>query len=370
MSEPIRVLQVMASLDRAGAEAVVMGWLRSIDRTKVVFDFVVNEGGPYAFEKEAIELGCRIIPAPKFRGWNAGSYALWWGKILTDHPEWRIVHAHHTLPAVIFLSIAHRLGLVTIAHSHTAGRDKSLAGIVRTALRWPLRFIADIHFACSREAALWMFGRRASVRLMPNGIDTERFAFHPDSRLRVRREMGFAEELVVGHVGRFSAPKNHERMLKIFANLSKHEPRARLLLVGDGALRGRIEQDVRALGLEEKVTLAGVRADIPALLSAMDVFLFPSHFEGLGVALIEAQASGLRVAASDSVPSVAKVTDLVSFLPLSAPDTVWVDAIIASAQPSARASGAAEVRAAGYDSTDAAREIQTLYLGLQPSQES
>lgn len=365
MTEPIRVLQVMASLDRGGAETVVMDWLRRIDRTKVTFDFVVNEGGPYAFEEEAIGLGSRIVRAPVFQGWNALGYATWWRNLLTKHPEWQIVHAHHTTPAFIFLAVARRLGRRTIAHSHTGGRDASLKGAARTALSWPLRFVAQTHLACSTLAGTWMFGRRTPARVIPNGITAERFAYSLANRERTRRELGLQDALVVGHVGSFSKPKNHARLLRVFSALVKREQRARLLLVGDGGLRDQIEQDIRSFDLEDKVLLVGVRRDIPELLSAMDVLLFPSHYEGLPVAVVEAQATGLPCVVSDSVTPEVALTDLVSFLSLGQSDNVWAQEVAeTSTRLVARSSRTQEIRSAGYGAAEVAEEITDLYQSV------
>lgn len=365
MPEPIRVLQVMASLDRGGAETVVMDWLRRLDRTKVTLDFVVNEGGPYAFEQEAVELGSRVFRAPLFQGWNVASYALWWRRFLVDHPEWAIVHAHHTVPAATYLGVARKLGRVTVAHSHSAGRENTLLGVMRTGLRWPLRYIPDVHLACSNLAGTWMFGRKAGARVIPNGIETERFAFDAQARVQGRSELGLDETLVVGHVGSFSFPKNHGRLLRIFAAIAEREPRARLLLVGDGGRRSWIEHDVRVRGLEDKVLMAGVRKDIPAVLSAMDVLLFPSHYEGLPVSVVEAQASGLQCVVSDAVTPEIALTDLVSFLSLDESDEIWAAKVLLEAgSRSSRRSRVDELREAGYDSAQVAAEMQRLYLEL------
>lgn len=366
MNEPIRVLQVMASLDRGGAEAVVMDWLRSMDRSRVQFDFVVNEGGPYSFEEEAEELGSRIVRAPRFRGWNAASYAIWWRNTFASHPEWGIVHAHHTVPAFIYLSVARRLGRATVAHSHNAGRDRNLDGVIRGVLRRPLRLVAETHLACSEDAGDWMFGKNTNVRVVHNAINTAKFAFDEEDRLRVRRELNWEDAIIVGHVGSFMRQKNHSRLLQIFAEFWEAEPRARLLLVGDGGLRSQLQRQAGELGIDDNVLFVGVRKDIPALLSAMDIFLFPSHYEGLGVALIEAQASGLPCLASDVIPRDAKLTDLVSFLPLDAPDSLWVDAARQSLGRGPRKSHAEEVKAAGYDSNATASEMQNFYQTLQP----
>lgn len=364
MTEPIRILQVMASLDRGGAEAVVMNWLRQIDRSKVTFDFVVNEGGPYAFESEAIELGSRVLRAPRFRGWNSVSYAVWWRRFLAEHQEWKIVHAHHTAPAAIYLAVARNLGRFTIAHSHNAGRESGPLGVVRQALHLPLRVVADSHLACSAVAGRSMFGERTTVQVVPNAIKVERFAFTPSERDRIRLELGWQDALVIGHVGRFDPQKNHARLLRIFAGLAHNEPRARLLLVGDGLLRPQIEQDIASLGLEGKVVLTGVRTDIPELLSSMDVLLFPSHFEGLPVTVVEAQAAGLPCVVSDAITDEVALTELVTFISLNHPDVAWVRGVQEAASCQGRASRTREIRSAGYDSAEVAAYMQRLYMEL------
>lgn len=365
MTEQVRLLHLHASPYRCGAKAVLMDWLRRIDREQVMFDIVINDDQErYAFEGEAVELGCNIIRAPRFKVWNALSYALWWYRGLSRHPEWQIVHAHHTLPAFIYLPIARALGRVTIAHSHTAGGDRSLDGCVRVVLRWPLRFVAQVHLACSRLAGSWMFGRRVVARVVNNGIELERFSFDPISRNRVRQEFGLTSALVVGHVGSFSHPKNHSRLLRIFAEVVVGDPAARLLLVGDGGLRPQIEADITSLGLEDHVVLAGVREDVPALLSAMDVLLFPSRYEGLPVTVVEAQASGLPCVVSDAVTDEIALTDLVRFLSLNELDEVWSKTVLDASQAGERKSKIKELRDAGYDSAQVAQQLQDLYLEL------
>lgn len=369
MAEPIRILQVTASLDRGGAETVVMDWLRHIDRKQVMFDFVVNDDkDAYAFEHEALALGSQVVRAPRFKLWNAFPYALWWYRLLKRHPEWQIVHAHHTTPALIYLAVARALGKITIAHSHTAERDPSLAGRTKVVLRWPLRHVAQVHLACSRLAGDWMFGRHTTTRVLHNGVALDRFGFNPNARTEVRAALRLADPPVVGHVGSFSSPKNHARLLRIFAVVLAREPKAQLVLAGDGSLRSQIEQDISSLGLEDHVILAGVREDIPELLSAMDVLLFPSHYEGLPVSVVEAQSTGLPCVVSNALPSEVGLTDLVRFVSLDEPDEAWADTVLQMAATPGRRSRIDELQKAGYNAAQVAKEIQDLYLDLALTQ--
>lgn len=365
---PIRVLQVMATLDRGGAETVVIDWLRHIDRNQTIFDFIVNDGeGPYAFEEEALRLGAVVVRAPRFKLWNLIHYSGWWYRCLRAHPEWGLVHAHHTVPAFVYVLVARLLGRTTIAHSHTGGHPGKVGRWARSGLTWPLRRVAHIRLACSRVAALWMFGSRSGAQLVPNGVELDRFRYSPEERSRIREELGLDGEFVVGHVGRFAEPKNHSRVLRIFASLLLLEPQARLLLVGDGKLRSSILHDIRSLELDEHVILVGSRADVPALLCAMDVLLFPSFYEGLPVTIVEAQASGLPCVVADSVTDEVGLTDLVRFISLATHDNVWVDALLETRR-SARRSRVDELRVVGYDSTQVAQEMMQLYLELLDAQ--
>lgn len=366
MSESIRVLQVMSTLGRGGAETVVMEWLRRIDREQFSFDFIVNDDGiEHAYEREALDLGCRIVRAPRFKLWNLFPYITWWYRCLKLHEEWRIIHAQNTIPAFVYLSVARLLGRTTIAHSHAAGGLQGrLLYRLKELLLLPLRWIAHVRLACSRAAADWMFGDKTSARVIPNGIDLARFAYSIDARLATRNQLGLTSEFTMGHVGSFHEPKNHTRLLRIFAAVLEHDPSAKLILVGDGHLRRQIEGEIAALGISGAVILTGLREDIPDVMAAMDVLVLPSHYEGLPVVLVEAQASGLPCVVSDAVTREVALTDLVRFASLSEPDDSWADAILDTRSSGVRRSRIEQLRIAGYDSAQVARELQDLYMEL------
>lgn len=245
-----------------------------------------------------------------------------------------------------------------------AGLQSGVRSWVIRMLWGPLRWIAQVHLSCSRAAGEFMFGRRSKTRVVPNGVDLARFVYSPANRLATRRDLGLTDFFVVGHVGGFSEAKNHVRLLRIFADVLKRESSAKLLLVGDGPLRGEIEADIATLGIGDAVVLAGTREDVPDLLATMDALLFPSLHEGFPVALIEAQASGLPCLVSSAVTREIALTDLVRFVALDEPDDVWVDAVLAMQSIQGRSSRAGDLTAAGYDSTQVAQEMQTLYLDL------
>ena len=365
MSEQ-RILHVLASLDRGGAESMLMNIYRRIDRTSVQFDFVVNERPQqYAYEAEIGALGGRVFRMPKASSRQCIAYGRQWHQLLAEHPEWQVIHGHHTSPGVVYFSQAHIMGRQTIAHSHTAGADSSIKGLAKRFSRYPLRYQADHLFACSRAAAKWMFGRQAyRAHIVKNAIDIGLYSFSSDRRLQVRTKLGVHAKLVVGHVGNFLPPKNHEFVLAVFAEILKRRHDSVLLLVGDGPLRRRLARSAIALGVASNVIFAGSRTDVPDLMQAMDLFLFPSQYEGLGMALVEAQASGLPCVVSNTIPEEATVTDLVTAMSLSTAPSKWATAALDSYQRCHRRNRDSELSAAGYDDRRVAAWLSTFYAGI------
>lgn len=364
-SYPIRILHVLGSLDRGGAEAMIMSLYRSIDRSKVQFDFVVNDrDAPYAHEAEIEKLGGRVYRIPAYTGFNSFHYYSTWMKMLDAHPEWKVVHGHHTSPAFLYLNAAKKKNRVTIAHSHIASHGKKIKSYLKIASRFPLRYFSDYLFSCSDAAAKWMYGDKSDKAIvLKNAVDAKAAKFDVGIRKEKRQELSIENQFVVGHVGRFERQKNHDFILDIFYSIKKKRPDSVLLLVGDGSLKSHVVEKIYEMGLEDSVKLLGVRADVFELLSAMDVFLFPSLYEGLPVTMIEAQASGLMCVVSDSITIESKLTDNVKFLPLSASEDTWADMVLES-QCDNRGDAYFEIAAAGYDIERNVDWLQDFYLSV------
>jgi len=362
--KPIRILQVFASLDRGGAETMIMNIYRNIDKKKVQFDFVVNNKiDEYSYESEIKKMGGRIYRMPKYQFKNHLSYKKKWRELLVDHPEWKIIHAHHTTPAFIYLKIAKKLKRITIAHSHTAGGEKTLRSYVRRLMRYPLRMIPKYYFACSKSAAEWMFGRKSiETYILNNAVDTDEFIFDYKQRIDIRKKMKIEDNFVVGHIGRFDQAKNHDFLIDIFYAIQEHDKNSMLILIGDGKNKKLIEQKVQNLGLEDNVIFTGVRKNIAELLQGMDVFLFPSLFEGLPVTLVEAQAAGLHCVVSDTITDEVEVTkNLLEFVSLNCSSHEWAEKILRH-KNSSRRNVYSEVVNSGYDINTTTNQIQQFYL--------
>lgn len=364
MGKPIRVLQVLSGLDRGGAEGLVMNLYRRMDRNKVQFDFVVNQDGKeYAYEKEILSLGGRVYRLPRFTLRTIAEYKKAWYYLLAKHPEWKLIHCHHTTPAFLYLKVIKHFNRIAIAHSHTGSCEKKPKAFLKYLMRMPIRYQADYLFACSKNAADWMFGKNnPRVHIVKNSIEPEKYRYDEEQRSRIRQELGLQDCYVVGHIGNFSKAKNMPFILKLFEQLHDREPNARLLLVGRYENDPDIRARIRRMDCAKDIILTGVRTDVPQLLLAMDVFLFPSLFEGLPTALIEAQASGLKCIASDAVTDEVRVTKLVEFLSLNQEIEDWMRALMKYRNGYVRESHEEEIRKAGYDIQWEAEWMENFYL--------
>jgi glycosyltransferase involved in cell wall biosynthesis len=208
-------------------------------------------------------------------------------------------------------------------------KQKLIDGIFRPILN----SVATVKLAPSDLAAIYTFGekqyRDGKVNILHNGVDLEVYRYDPEARARIREEFALGDCFVVGHVGRFSRQKNHKFLLPIFAKIKEKRTDARLLLVGTGELEAQIRTQAEELGILDDIIFTGVRSDVPALLSAMDVFVLTSLYEGMPNTVIEAQATGLPCVISDTITRQASVADIVAFLPLEQSAEIWADNALA-----------------------------------------
>ena len=358
---PIRILHIVTYMGRGGLETMLMNYYRAIDRTKVQFDFLTHRDFRADYDDEIEALGGKIYRLPNLNPFSR-SYLGALDRFFREHPEYRIVHSHLDCMSAIPLKAAKKHGVpVRIAHSHSSRQDRDLKYPLKLLFKRRISGQATQLFACGKEAGKWMFGTD-DFRVLNNAIDAERYRFDPKVRQEVRRELAIpADAPVAGHVGRFMAPKNHGFLLRIFAQLPDH---ARLLLVGDGELRAENEQLAEELGVRDRVIFAGLRSDVDRMLQAMDVFVFPSLYEGLPLSIIEAQAAGLPCLISDKVPIECKKTELVTQIPLDASPTEWAEAVFSAAE-APRGDTLAQIREAGFDIRANAEWLQNYYLSFE-----
>lgn len=363
----IRILHVLGCLNRGGAETMVMNLYRDIDRTKVQFDFIIHTRDKCAYDDEIESLGGKIYRVPRYNGKNHFQYKKAWNIFFQEHPEYKIIHGHVRSTASIYLKIAKKYGLTTIAHSHSTSSGIGFSGIAKNILQYQIRYIADYLFACSESAGIWLFGKKACQKdnfyILNNAIDTQKFIYNQKKRMEKRKEFQLEDKFVIGHVGRFYGPKNHKFLIDVFKAVHERNNNAVLMLVGDGELQQSIEKKVNDLGLSNNVMFTGVRPDIPDILQFMDVFLFPSLYEGLPVTLIEAQAAGLPCIISDTITNEVCITPYIRPVSLSKTANEWAEIVISSGKID-RIDTSYYIEKNGFDIRETVEELTMFYENI------
>lgn len=358
MSDPIRILHVLDGLGSGGAEAIVMNWYRNIDREKVQFDFLVRSSYNI-YSNEISEMGGRVFVTPSYpRHYFSNKRAT--SRFLKEHAkDYAGIHVHgNALLYVNVFKIAKKNDIkFRIFHSHSTSTNFKYRWL-HIFNRFRIKKMATDLFACSHAAGEWAFNSKDCV-LIKNGIETTRFVYNEAKREATRKKLGISDNIVYGHVGRFVPVKNHNFLIDVFEKISQKEEKARLLLVGEGSLCESIKKKALEKGLSEKIIFAGRQDDVPSYMNAMDVFMLPSYYEGLGIVAIEAQSCGLPCLLSDTITREVKVTDLVDFLPLSDMDC-WVAKCI-EAKNVKRRNMQQEMKLSGYDVESSVRFLEEYY---------
>lgn len=326
------VLHCLASMNIGGAETFIMNIYRHIDRTKYNFCFLLNKR-ECDYTNEIEKLGGKIYTiSPRSRGIMSYCKAL--DTFFEEHKgEFNAIHLHtSSLSSLEVLYYAKKHGIKKrIIHSHSTKQE----GIIHNIIHWlnkpHVKNLATDYLACSIVALEWLYkytGIKKCAIVINNGIDLERFRYCDKNRDEVRRNHGIAsDEIVIGHVGRFDIVKNHSFLIEIFESYQKINPHSRLVCVGTGATINNIKELVARKGLENKVIFAGLQQDIHKYLSSFDYFVFPSLYEGLPVALVEAQASGLMIICSNKVSPEARLSNYLSHFPLENNSEEWANYI-------------------------------------------
>lgn len=372
--KPIRVLQVLDKIvPDSGVAAVVMRYLAAIDRKKVVFDIMVHSELDDFTKEQLNKFGARYYRAPSLNFFNLFRYIRFLFKFFSRHPEYKIVHGHIPNAAIFYLSMARLMGVPSrIIHSHsTQSADNSLKRLRNFILNLFIPLCANVYCACSKAAAKFLFGTKAGrvkspYYLIHNALPLEKYVYHAETRRRVRQQLNIREDqFVVGHIGRFCRLKNHSFVIDVFAQLHKSDSRALLMLVGEGELKEKILLKVKNLNLRESVVYLGVREDIPELLQAMDLLLFPSLKEGLPLVVVEAQCCGLPCLVSRSVTNeVRLVPRLVQFMSLRSSPESWAEALRRYKNSPMRTSDVQVLSQAGYDIKQEAKRLVRFYTEL------
>ncbi|MDY6331089.1 MAG: glycosyltransferase family 1 protein [Fibrobacter sp.] len=332
-----RLLCVVSGMNAGGAETFLMKIYRRLDKSCFQMDFAVNIDAKGFYDDEIIRMGGKILKFPA-KSESLFRYIMGLKKIIQNGKYDTVLRITSNAMGFMDLAVAKMAGArVCVARSS----NSSDGGHIKTKIaHWFGKFLfkrfVDVKIAPSTEAAVYTFGKkdfhRGLVHVLPNGLDLKYFSYSESGRQSVRNEFGVSfNQKVVGHVGRFSLQKNHSFLLNVFCAYHKKCPDSILMLVGEGELQNDIQKKVEEMRLEKSVLFVGVRSDMPSIYSAMDVFVFPSLYEGMPNAVIEAQACGLKCVISDHITKEADVTNNVSYLSIKENDIqVWVDEIVKS----------------------------------------
>ena len=366
MSEPIRILHVVGAMYPGGVENFIMNLYRHINRERFQFDFIVHSRREQDYVPEIVSMGGRVYELPRLTRHPVSNLRQIRRLVRENHYPVVVRHTANALIAPQLLS-AKRGGAVTVCHSHSSDDPQVL---LHKAGRLLLPAAADVRLACSEQAGRWMYGEEyragmlsfeegtpgrlqetGTFRVIRNAVDIGRFAYSEEKRLRIRREFGLEGKHLYGNVANYIEVKNHPYQLQIYREIIKRDSDAVCLCVGEGEKRPQIEAQIREMNLQERVILTGLRSDVDALMSALDVLIFPSIFEGLPLTLIEAQAAGLPMLISDAITRDVVVTQgLVEYRSIQEDPALWARrALEMAAQKRDRTCQRAGIAAAGYD---------------------
>ena len=373
MSEKVKVLYFVDRLLRGGIQTFVYENIKHMDRNKVQIDFLLlDDGNKYEMEDDLKELGCNIY---KLKGmWiNKVTDFFKYGKMLDEffskNNDYKVVHLHSSSKNYLVLKYAKKYNIkVRIAHSHNIDFQTKniLKKLMGDFLKIPLKRYATDYFACSEIAGEWLFGKKIvksdKFKVVHNAVDLEKFKFNNEIREKIRKELNVdSDTLLIGHVGRFTQQKNHDFLIDIFNEIHKINQNTKLLLIGTGIKENEIKEKVKSLNLQDSVIFEGFKTNVDEYMFAMDIFLFPSNFEGLGLVLIEAQAAGLPCYTSkDVVPTEAKVSNLLHYISLNNPAQEGAKLIFSNSN--CRLNVFKSIKDFGYDIEDTSLFLQKFYL--------
>lgn len=365
----LKILVFGMTKNMGGVEQYLMNIYRTINREDIQFSFVVD-GQQCHFEEEIIEMGgviYYITPKKSNILINIYEYFKVIKKCSKNHDIFYFNFSSLYYNVAFLLSLMYRPKVI-VSHAHNTKSPKSnkIYDMFHYLNRSLVTNKSDRLFQCSEFAGDWVFGKSAKnkkeIISIPNAIDIDKFEYNEDLRNKVREQLNIEEKMVIGHVGRFSYQKNHKLLIKIFNEVYKLNDDVVLLLIGEGELEKEIRSLIDELGLENNVLFLGLRNDVNELMQAMDVFILPSKFEGLGIVLIEAQTSGLFSYAIDgAVPREAAVTNLLEYISSEASANLWAKKIMAKGKNYDRKDYKNEIDASGFNIKSLATKLENIF---------
>lgn len=328
----IKVLHLFTTLDGGGVESFLYNYYLHIDRNDISFDFVVPGNKKGYLEEPVINLGAKVFHVNTLRD-NPIKQILQLVNIIKSE-KYDIIHCHGYKSAIGIIIAWFMNCKVRIIHSHMAFvPENKIQRLIRKITTCIVKKLSTAWFACGNDAAKWLFGDKAfhenKVVIINNAIDLNKFKFNQEKRNRIRCSLDVESKLVLGNIARLTDQKNQVFLLKLLSKLKNIRHDVICLFIGNGEDKELLLQKSKELNVEDNVTFLGMREDVPDLLSALDIFVLPSKYEGLPVVLAEVQASGLVSMASEKITREINVTGLIDYLPIDSENdlNLWVDKI-------------------------------------------
>ena len=365
----MKVLHYVSIMNRAGQETFIMNMYRNIDRSKIQFGFLCTKNAVGDYDEEIFQLGGNIhyikIDQKMGKLRHIDNYIRMKNEFHAYIEEYDVFHIHnyHAFDTYLAARAAVKAGFKkVVVHSHNASADEHLKlhELCKPLLaKLPLK-----RLACSSMAGNWMFDEN-HFEVIPNGINLEKFKYDSELRMEYRKQLMLEDKFVIGHVGRFEKQKNHRFLIDLFEKFAEDKENVHLLMVGNGVLFSDIESRISEKKLQSKITMLGMRTDVYNIYQAMDCFLFPSLFEGLGIVLIEAQATGLPCVITDNFPHEVDINENVIRCSLDSSAEEWIEAlnkIYATYGSADRFDCIDNIKNAGFDALSSARKLTRIYL--------
>lgn len=362
----IRVAMVIGKMDSGGKKNLVMEYYRHINRDKVQFDFICDSDSQAIPDREIESMGGRVYRIPPYQNILTNMREM---KRICIENKYPIMHAWNSTMNLFPMKVAKSVGIpIRISESLSMAHESDWKTKIKKILRPMSKLYATHYLSCGEDCGRWQFGDElfdaGKVDVFKTVINTQFNDYSPELRKKTRKDFGWEDKMVVGHIGRFTPQKNSVHLIEIFAAVAKKEPNAILCLIGDGKLKADMIAKIKEHGIESHVNYLGRREDIQQFYNAMDCFLLPSLYEGLPVVGLEAECCGLPVFFSTEVTLEANACELGHFIPLSASEGEWADEMLKAMRENmpVRRSHAKEVSEAGFDSSSEALRLQQYYF--------
>lgn len=363
-----KILIIIGNLKTGGAEKITVDLIENMDRENLKFYFLVfgNNIGNYEekVEKmggEIIHVACPSFPYLKYRKDM--------GKIWRSYGPFDVVHTHTLLNNGVNCKIFHDLGckkLMSHSHSTESNRKRNIiTRIYEVLMKTMIKKYATVYLACGVEAGEYLYGKNLFQKkgmVICNGVNFEDFRFAPEVRKQLRSQMKLEDTYVIGHVARLAEVKNHKFALEILSKLKQYSIKYKYIIVGDGPNKEKIENEIKKLNLEESVMMLGNREDVSLLQNIFDLVLYPSFYEGVPVALVEAQVNGIPCIVSENVSKEVRIREKTKFISLKRTAEEWAEEIRVYQKISREQNPMLE-RGKKYDIKISAEKLRKVYVG-------